>query len=251
VSTREMNNGEATPLATNETSTMPRRAALARAGLLAGGMLLSGTLSGRSARAQDASDTTMSDSTTTGATMLAPGASPTNPFGELVNLASDVDIFNFALILEHLESEFYTRALEAHAARPYLKGRVPFIAQKLASDENAHVVAVTQRIQSLGGTPVAKPEFQFPAEAFISEVAFLDFSGVLEQNGVHAYLGAAPKVRRRDNLRFAASIYGIEARHTALIRFYVGRVFAPSEKETPLPAEEIARRSMPFILPVA
>lgn len=243
-----------------------RRQMFSRAGALAGTAVLGAALMGRRAQAQtstneviivpNAGDPAMpmaTDGTMSGGMMMgtgmAAGATPSNPFGNLVNLASDVDIFNFALILEYLEADFYNRAVNAHTQRAYLKGRVMDVAQKLAADENAHVEAITRRIGQLGGTPVASPAFQFPSEVFISEVAFLDLAGTLEQNGVHAYLGAAPKIRNRDNLRFAASIYGIEARHTGLIRLVSGRTFSPDSVESPLPASEIANRSLAFIIP--
>lgn len=236
-----------------ETKSAPNNL-LSRRALLTGAGLLGSAGLTRVAQAQDAmpaADPAMPGAMpgTMPGTMMAPaGATMANPFGDLVKLATDIDIFNFALILEYLEADFYNRAVAANTRRTFLKGRVMDLAQKLASDENTHVAAITTRIQELGGTPVAAPGFQFPSEAFISEVAFLDLAGVLEQNGVHAYLGAAPKVKTAKNLRFAASIYGIEARHTSLIRFYSGRTFAPDALEEPLPASEIAQRSTSFII---
>ncbi len=230
---------------------LTRRAALRQAGAMAVGALAGGALLSKSSvvLAQDSPAQTSPNDVLTKPQARGDMADvDTSIFGNLVNLASDVDILNFALILEHLEAEFYVRAVDAHLRRPYLKRQVPELAARLRDDERAHVVAISQRIQELGGTPVAKPVFQFPAEAFISEVAFLDLSGTLEQNGVSAYLGAAPRVKGRGVLRFAASIYGIEARHTAMIRYVSGRTGAPASLETPASATEIATRSAPFIV---
>ena len=224
----------------------PRRDALRQAGLLAGGAVLTGALMTKSARAQD--DATMDNNGAMGATMMAPGAMGINPFGDLAKFKSDADILNFALILEYLEAEYYTRVVDAQNARAYLKRDIPMIAMKLRDDEVTHVAAITERLQKMGATPVAKPSFQFPGETFISEVAFLDFAAVLEQTGVHAYLGAAPSVKSRDVLRFAASIYGIEARHTALIRMASGRSFAPAAVESPYTSQQVMQSVMPFII---
>lgn len=225
-----------------------RRDALSQAALVAGGAIVGTALLSQNARADGMNKMNKKGDvlTTQGMMGVPPIAQAT--FGSLLMPKSDVDILNFALILEHLEADFYTRAVQAHATRPYLSRKVPELAQKLRDDENAHVLAVSQRITDLGGTPVSKPTFQFPSEVFISQVAFLDFSATLEQNGVGAYLGAAPLLKRRDVLRFAASIYGIEARHTSMIRYSGGRVAAPAALEEPLSMMEVATRVAPLIL---
>lgn len=229
-----LNLNEETP----EKSQPSRRALLQRAGLAVGAVVLSGAVPGLVSRA----------SAQDGLLQAGPAPSATNPFGNLANLASDLDIFNFALILEYLEAEFYARVVAANTSRPYLPARVGEIAQKLAIDEAAHVVAITNRITKLGGTPVSKPTFQFPENVFISPLGFLELAATFEVTGVGAYSGAAPKVRAADNLRFAASIYGIETRHTAIIRMLDGRVFSPDTLEKPLSTAEVARRVSPFVL---
>lgn len=229
----------------NETQTQPensRRTLLRNAGLAAGAVLVAG-----SAKSAFAQAPAMPPSSAPDPAMM-PMMAANAVFGSLATLSSDVDILNFALTLEYLEADFYNRVVEANTARPYLRGRIGQIAQKLAADENAHVAAIVPMITELGGTPIPKPTFQFPSEAFISSVAFLDHAALLEGTGVGAYLGAAPKVRKAAVLKFAASIYGIEARHTGLIRFVAG--YAPVENalEVPLSTDVIATRIAPLIL---
>ncbi len=160
---------------------------------------------------------------------------------------SDIDILNFALGLEYLEADFYTRVVAAHQARAYLSPRAFFAAQKLMMDEVAHVSAITEIITARGATPVPKPQFVFPVGAFISNLGFLDTASSMEETGVGAYLDAAPRVQSKDVLRFAASVYGIETRHAALIRLLGGRTFAPSETEVPLTVAEVMQRVAPFM----
>jgi len=234
---------------------LSRRALLSRVGALTGGAVLAGSALGLTTRANAQEmpmETPMASGTTdamaTGATMPIPGATVENPFGTLANLSNDIEILNFALVLEHLEADFYARVLAAHAARPYLRDRIPFVANKLASDEAIHVTAVTEQIRRGGGTPIEKPSFQFPDNVFISQTGFLTLSTALEETGVGAYLGAAPRVKSRDYLQFAASIYGIEARHTGLIRFLSGRTFAPDDREAPFTAMQVVKRAAPYIV---
>ena len=162
--------------------------------------------------------------------------------------ASDTDILNFALGLEYLEATFYASIVDANNKRSYLSPTVAKVAQTLADDEAAHVTAITDVITRAKGTPVAKPNFQFPANVYVSQVAFLDLAATFEVTGTGAYLGAAPKLNSVDVLKFAASVYGIEARHTGLIRFVAGLDPAPTALEIALEVPEVQRRVAPFII---
>ena len=165
-----------------------------------------------------------------------------------MNADRDVEILNYALTLEYLEADFYNRVAAAQMAKPYLKPRVAEVAMILQRDENTHVAAVTDMITKLGGTPVAKPTFQFPNEPFMENNSFLRFSADLEATGVMAYLGQGKRVKRDDVLAFAASIYGNEARHVGLIRFLWGPQFAPEPIEEPKSMREILAKVSPYIV---
>lgn len=178
---------------------------------------------------------------------------PNNPATTIPKTAAkatpgDVEILNFALGLEYLEADFYARIVAAHQARPYLPQRVYEVAQKLAADEAAHVQAILEILTTAKATPVNKPQFQFPDNVFYVSLAFLDLATTFEETGVGAYLGAAPQVKSRDALRFAASVYGIETRHTGLIRLLNGTSPSPSATEMPLTVGEVTQRVAPFII---
>lgn len=54
-------------------------------------------------------------------------------------------------------------------------------------------------------------------DAFKDREHFLKLSHTFENTGVHAYLGAAGSIKKKDMLQAAAGIYGVEARHAAII----------------------------------
>jgi rubrerythrin len=135
----------------------------------------------------------------------------------------DVDIVNFALTLEYLESAFYTMAIKQV---PGLTGSTLKLAKELRDNEMQHVDALKATVKQLGGTPVAAPGVDF-GKAFASKDSFLATANVFEDTGVSAYNGAAPSIQSTDVLAAAGSIVQIEARHASLIRLERSRPPAP------------------------
>jgi rubrerythrin len=130
---------------------------------------------------------------------------------------SDVDILQFALTLEHLESAMYKEMLAANI----LTGKELQYFQSFGQHEAAHVDALTQALQAAGVEPeMALADYQFPA--FDSRNAILDFAKVAEDTGVGAYQGAAAAIANKDYLAAAGSILQVEARHAAIINLLKG-----------------------------
>ena len=73
---------------------------------------------------------------------------------------SIVDILNFALTLEYLEADFYNMAT---AASGLIAASEVASFNLIKKHENAHVDFLKSTITTLGGSPVAKPEFDFTA----------------------------------------------------------------------------------------
>lgn len=215
----------------------PRREMIRNAALL-GGALLGSTLLTKSSRADEMMTTKMDDS-----------KMDKKMTGKMMKGSTrDIDILNYALKLEYLEADFYTRVVDAQNARPYLKPRVAEFAQVLKRDEVVHVEAVSDMIRKLGGTPIQMPTFQFPEEAFIANNGFLRLSADLELTGVTAYLGQGKRVDNDDVLQFAASIYGVEARHVGLIRYLWGPLFSPMPIETPRTMAQVLAKIAPMVV---
>ena len=130
----------------------------------------------------------------------------------------DADIFNFALTLEYLEREFYQRALDAGV----LSGAALGVVTALRDHEAAHVDAITAALQGAGATPVAKPQFTFPQDAFSSQASILQLAATFEPVGVGAYLGAGPMIQSPDLLEAAGTIAGVEGDHVVAVNNLVG-----------------------------
>lgn len=156
--------------------------------------------------------------------------------------SGDVDILNYALTLEYLESAFYEMALK----EAKLSGEVTGIAEILAKDESAHVDALSGTIEDLGGKPVKAPGVDF-GDAFSSEDAFLTTSVTFEDLGVSAYNGAAPMIKSKELLATAGTIVQVEARHAAAVRFAAGEEPAPESFDEALDMDAVLKAAQPFI----
>ncbi len=88
-------------------------------------------------------------------------------------------------------------------------------------------------------------------EAFSSRDAYLETAFTFENLGVSAYLGAAGFIKEKAILQAAAGIFGVEARHAAVIGNLLGK---PAENgvymgatETPLSKDEVLAAAQPFL----
>jgi ferritin-like protein len=158
---------------------------------------------------------------------LIPGAAgaktvgaPPSSFGK-----GDIGILNYALTLEYLESSFYNEA--AASGKITNKALKQFLAT-VQKDENAHVKLLKG---ALGSKAVKKPKFDFQGIPS-SPAKFAATAYVLENTGVHAYLGQAPNVSDAKVLLTAASIVTVEARHSGAIGLFLGKSIAPAPLDT-------------------
>jgi hypothetical protein len=55
-------------------------------------------------------------------------------------------------------------------------------------------------------------------------------------------------VRNKEVLNFAASIYGVEARHSGLIRYLMGEMPAPRDLEKPISLAEATANAAPYLV---
>ena len=154
--------------------------------------------------------------------------------------SSDVDILNFALTLEYLESTFYAEAMKRAGA----KGELKKLISLLATDEKEHVEALAATIKKLGGKPVSEPKFKFE---YSDTAGFLELAKTFEDTGVSAYNGAAPMIKSKEVLGAAGSIVQVEARHAAAIRLQNKEEPAPEAFDPALEEKEVLKAVEPFI----
>jgi hypothetical protein len=155
----------------------------------------------------------------------------------------DVDILNFALTLEYLETAFYTMAVKQVKG---LDGQTMKLATTLRDNEAEHVSAITATIKKLGGKPVAQPGVDF-GKAFANKKSFLMTAQVFEDLGVGAYNGAAPSIKSKEVLAAAGSIVQIEARHAGVIRLLNGQKIAPSPFDKGIEKSQVLEKAKPFL----
>ncbi|WP_428667670.1 ferritin-like domain-containing protein [Runella sp.] len=127
------------------------------------------------------------------------------------------EVLNFALLLEYLEAEFYTKGINSGLNFGISKG----LFEEIAKHENQHVALLKS---ALGAAAIAKPVFDFTAKGafpdpFTNYPVFLTLAQAFEDTGVRAYKGQAPKLAsNRDILETALRIHSVEARHAGEIR---------------------------------
>ncbi|MGB9184129.1 MAG: ferritin-like domain-containing protein [Solirubrobacteraceae bacterium] len=172
------------------------------------------------------------------------GATAVGPYVSNAFAASgtgDVDILNFALTLEYLETDFYKTKGKSLG----LSGQAKSLASMFGDEEAEHVAALTKAISGAGGKPVKKPTFSFPVT---DQASFLKLAYVLENTGVGAYNGAGPALMNKAYLAAAGSIVQVEARHAASIALLTGSMITPDGAfDKPLSKKQVLAKAGPLI----
>ncbi|MBA2596473.1 MAG: ferritin-like domain-containing protein [Chloroflexia bacterium] len=162
------------------------------------------------------------------------------------DFASDLDVLNYALTLEHLEYAFYRDGVGLFDFGT--DGFGQSINDNLAAvrdHEGAHVTTLTDTITQLGGAPVAEQVYNF-TDAYASVDGFIATAAALENTGVSAYDGAAQFITDPGLLTAAGSIVAVEARHASYLNLILNEVPFPASFETPLTMAEVLEIAGPF-----
>lgn len=176
--------------------------------------------------------------------------------GKNGNGASDVDILNYALVLERLEYEFYRRYLDKYS-EGQIEGAAIFdgFGSKVRSEiyenlvrirnhEQTHVKTLVTVIKSLGGEPVGDSEYDFGVN---SVKEFVATAQALEDTGVMAYDGAIAYIHKAGLQTASATIATVEARHASYLRLLNGEVPFPAPFDKPKSPQQVCELVDPFI----
>jgi rubrerythrin len=158
--------------------------------------------------------------------------------------AGDLAIVQYALTLEHLETDFYNAVLDSGVVRNKQLGET---AKLIRDAEQAHVDTLMGVVKDLGGTP-ERPKTNFDAVLEGGEMKVLETAAVVENLGAAAYLGQAARIKSKDILAAALSIHSIEARHAAALNLVVGKTIVPDGAfAKPASMQEVLPKIKPFL----
>lgn len=134
-----------------------------------------------------------------------------------------IDVLNFALTLEYLESTYYELGVRTHHTVP---AQDFAIFDQIRIHEDEHVAYLKA---ALGSHAVAKPQFDFSGarganngpfhDVFLVYDKFKALAQAFEDTGVRAYKGQAPNLMSVPSvLTVALQIHSVEARHASEVR---------------------------------
>ncbi|MGI8507924.1 MAG: ferritin-like domain-containing protein [Gemmatimonadaceae bacterium] len=152
-----------------------------------------------------------------GAMPFALAATARRAFAQTMLPSAVIDVLNFALTLEMLESDFYNKGVAS--------GTIPAadlaVFKQIQQHENAHVAFLKG---VLGTSAIPQLSFDFTAggtvpDPFKDYTTFLVLSQGFEDTGVRAYKGQATALKPYDDyLTAALRIHSVEARHASEVR---------------------------------
>jgi Ferritin-like domain len=145
----------------------------------------------------------------------------------------DVEVLNYALLLEELQAAFYARA----SSGGKLSGELREFAHVVAGHERAHVGLLRH---ALGAKARPAPRFAF-GDAVTNPAHFARTASALEELAVAAYNGQAANLSK-PALAQAARIVSVDARHAAWIRAIQDRRPASQAVDVPRTRRAVLRQ---------
>ncbi|KAF9323154.1 hypothetical protein BG006_001713 [Podila minutissima] len=184
---------------------------------------------------------------TVAATLALTTVQGTSPRPAVNQTAANLKVMNYALALEHLEAAFYKQGLAKFNSSAFsdagyeglVRNRLALIGQH----GNWHVIALSNAITKLKGTPVRPCNYTFP---LANVTTFLTAARALENTGVSAYLGAVSGLRG-GMFTVEASVLTVKARQASYLNGLWNQTGFPYARDTPLTPRQVATLTSKFI----
>jgi rubrerythrin len=156
----------------------------------------------------------------------------------------DLEIVQYALTLEHLETDFYNAVIDAGVIKDMALAET---AKMIRDNEQEHVDALTGTLKQLGGKP-QRPKTNFDAVLEGGEKMVLQTAATVENLGAAAYLGQAGRIKSKEILAAALAIHSVEGRHAAALNTVVGKTIVPDGAfAKPASMAEVLPKVKPFL----
>jgi len=157
----------------------------------------------------------------------------------------DLAIVQYALTLEHLETDFYNAVINSDV-KPPTRALARTIVM-IRDNEQEHVDALTATVEKLGGKP-ERPKTNFDAVIEGGANKILETAAVVENLGAAAYLGQAGRIQSKEILAAALAIHSVEGRHAAALNTVVGKTIVPDGAfAKPASMDEVLPQVKPFL----
>jgi hypothetical protein len=165
--------------------------------------------------------------------------------------AANALVFQFAQVLNQLESAFYGQAIQKFQDSDFTDAGftssqlVTQILPQIKLDEDTHIAALQGGLQSFAQTPLS---CNFKLDAALTDVKTMAATArVFEVLGVNAFLGAA-HLLPKDLVDDAAMILTVEARHSTLLNVFSGNgAPIPNPFDFGLTPQEVLGVASPFL----
>jgi rubrerythrin len=160
------------------------------------------------------------------------------------SMKGDLEIVQYALTLEHLETDFYNAVIDAGVITDMALAET---AKSIRDNEQEHVDALTATVKKLGGRP-ERPKTNFDSVLQGGPDMVLQTAAEVENLGAAAYLGQAGRIKSKEILAAALAIHSVEGRHAAALNTVVGKTIVPDGAfAKPASMEEVLPKVKPFL----
>ncbi|MGB3208261.1 MAG: ferritin-like domain-containing protein [Crinalium sp.] len=159
---------------------------------------------------------------------------------------NDLGILNFALLLEEIQSTFYTAVIKSNKITD--SREISYISS-LLEHQIEHIKYLREL---LGNKAIFKSgDLRFNQAGLAAKVSdrtqILNTAVILEDLGVHAYNGIATLIKNPTYLLAISSIVSVEARHAGGVRGLLGRTVTESNRDRAFTKAELVQVLNPFL----